>query len=148
MVSFSHVSRQTPIYAFLSSVRATCPAHIIHLDCITRTLLGEEYRSVSSSLCSFFFPFPYYLVPLRPKYFPQHPTVKHHQPTSVPQCQRPRFTPIQNNRQNYNYLCLQLAATLYSQILQFIIKSNFCCVFSIPLFSLMQAFCLLLVQST
>jgi len=37
----------------LSPVRATCPAHLI-LDFITRTVLGEEYRSLSSSLCHFF----------------------------------------------------------------------------------------------
>ena len=36
-----------------SSIRATCPAHRNLLDFITRTILGEEYRSVSSSLCNF-----------------------------------------------------------------------------------------------
>ena len=36
-----------------SSIRATCPAHLILLDFITRTTLGEEYRSLSSSLCNF-----------------------------------------------------------------------------------------------
>ena len=34
------------------SIRATCSAHRI-LDFITRTILGEEYRSLSSSLCNF-----------------------------------------------------------------------------------------------
>ena len=36
-----------------SSIRATYPAHLILLDFITRTILGEEYRSLSSSLCNF-----------------------------------------------------------------------------------------------
>ena len=37
----------------LSPIRATCPAHFILLDFITRTIFGEQYRSLSSSLCSF-----------------------------------------------------------------------------------------------
>jgi len=38
---------------FLYSIRVTCPAHLILLDFITRTILGEEYRSLSSLLCSY-----------------------------------------------------------------------------------------------
>ena len=32
---------------------ATCPAHLILLELITRTILGKEDRSLSSSLCGF-----------------------------------------------------------------------------------------------
>jgi len=42
------------LYTPLSSpIRATHPAHLIRLDFTTRTMLGKEYRSFSSSLCSF-----------------------------------------------------------------------------------------------
>jgi hypothetical protein len=34
---------------FLSSIHATCPTHLILLDLITRTILGEEYRSLNFS---------------------------------------------------------------------------------------------------
>jgi hypothetical protein len=33
-------------------------------------------------------PLPCYLVPLRPKYSPQHPILKHPQSTFYPQCER------------------------------------------------------------
>jgi hypothetical protein len=37
-------------------MQATCPAHLILLALITLTILGEEYKPCSSSLCSFLEP--------------------------------------------------------------------------------------------
>jgi len=88
----------------LSPIRATCPVHLILLYFITRTILGE-YISLSS-LCTF--STTCYLVPLRPKYSPQHPILEHPQPTFLPQCQGPSFIPTQNNRQNHSSAYLNL----------------------------------------
>jgi len=37
----------------VSPIRATYPGHPILLDLIARIILGEEYRSLSSPLCTF-----------------------------------------------------------------------------------------------
>ena len=92
---------QDPIHPHSSPIRATCPAH---LDFITRTILVEEYKLVSSLLCNLL----RYLVPPSSKYSPQHHVLKHPQLPLLPQCQRPSFTPIQNNRQNYSSIYLNL----------------------------------------
>ena len=34
---------QNPVYASSLPIRATCPAHLILLDLITQTVLGEKY---------------------------------------------------------------------------------------------------------
>jgi hypothetical protein len=106
-LSFPHQNPNTPLPF---SIRATCPAYLILLDFITRTILGEQYRSLSSSLY-IFIPLPCYLIPLRTKYSPQHPILKHPQSAFLPQCERPNFTSIQNSRQNYTGLFISPSGT-------------------------------------
>ena len=64
---------------FFSPIRSTGPVHLILLDFIIRTILGEEYRSLSSSLCSFLqSPVASYL--LGPNILFQRPILKHSKP--------------------------------------------------------------------
>ena len=88
-------------------IRAKCPAYLILPDFITRTILGEEYRSLSSSLCNFLHSpvTPSLLGPniLLNTLFSNTLTLMF-----LPQCQRPSFTSIQNNRQNYSSIYLDL----------------------------------------
>ena len=46
----------------LSPIHTTCPAHLVLLYFITWTIFGEEYRSLSSSLCSFLTPITSFLL--------------------------------------------------------------------------------------
>jgi hypothetical protein len=47
-------------------------------------------------------PLPCYLIPRGPKYPPQHLILENPQPTLLPHGERPTFTPIQNDRQDYS----------------------------------------------
>jgi len=72
----------------LPPTRATYSAHLILLDFITRTILGEGYRFIKL-LIMWFSPLTCYRIPLRPKYSPQLPILKHPQHTFLPHCQQP-----------------------------------------------------------
>jgi hypothetical protein len=87
-------------------IRAKCPAHLI-LEFTTRTILGKDYRSLSSSLCNFLRSSITSSL-LGPNTLLQHPIFKHPQPTFLPQCQRRSFTPIQDNGKNYSSIYLDL----------------------------------------
>jgi hypothetical protein len=53
VVTFPQVSPPKPCTHL--PIRATCPAHLIPICLITRTILGEKYRSWSSSLWSYLY---------------------------------------------------------------------------------------------
>ena len=85
----------------LAPIRTACTAHLILLDFIARTIFSEQYRSLTSSLCSFLHS-PVTSSLLGPNF------LKHPRPTSLPQCERPGFTPIQTKTQNYSSVYLDL----------------------------------------
>jgi len=74
---------QNPLYT--TKLPPTCCMHRpqILLNLITRTILGEQYRILSSSFCSFL----HSLILLRPNFSPQHLILKHPQPPFLSQCQ-------------------------------------------------------------
>ena len=61
-------------------------------------------------------PFPRNLIPPRSKYSPQHHVLKHPQLPFLQQCQRPSFTPIQNNRQDYSSIYILIFNFLDSNL--------------------------------
>ena len=114
---------QNPVNTSTLPIRGICPTLLILLDLIAQTILGEVYRSLSSSLSSFF-PFPYSLAPLRPKYSPQYPILKHPQPTFLPHCRRSSCTPVQNKYHTINTNLLSTQQALLKVSYDFHIAGN------------------------
>ena len=99
--------KQNPV-CFSHQYVLHAPPIFVLLDSIAQTIFGEEYRSLSSSLCSFLHSPLSYVFPPMPKYSPQQPILKHPRPSFLPQCQQPSFTRVQNSRQNYISVYLNL----------------------------------------
>ena len=89
--SLSGFPTKTPYTPLLSCIHVTCPAHLILLDSITRTIFGEQYRSLSSSLYSFLH---YSISSLLGPNILLNTLFSNAQHTFLSPCKRPRFTPI------------------------------------------------------
>ena len=64
-----------------------CPAHSSWFNHPNNTGLGVQ---IIQFLIMQLHPLPCYLVPVRPKYSPQHPILKHPQPGFLPRCHNPQ----------------------------------------------------------
>ena len=102
----SRFPHQNPVYASPFPHSRYMP-HPSHSRFYHPSTIGWAVQIIKP-LIMYFSSLPYYLVPLRPKYSPQHPNHNHPQPTFLSQCERPSFTPIQNNRKIYSSVYLNL----------------------------------------
>ena len=89
----------------------SCPQYALHdtpPHCRFYRPNSIGWLQIIKLLITWFSPLPCNLVRLTPRYSPQHPILKHPQPTFLPKCKRPSYTPIQNNRQNHKSIYLDL----------------------------------------
>jgi hypothetical protein len=84
--------------AFLSPMHAAWLEHITLTGFNTQRIFREEYKLWSSSMCNFLQNC--YFLPFMFKHYTQHCISIHSQSSFFPSCERPSFTPIQNNRLN------------------------------------------------
>jgi hypothetical protein len=123
--SFSHLSLGLPsglvpstfpikiLYTpLLYPIRATCFAHLIILDLITRTIFGEQYRSLTFPIRNFL----HFLVTssLLGSNILIRTLFSNISQTFLPQCEWPSFTPIQNRYLSLSLLLLLPLSTLVS----------------------------------
>ena len=93
------------LYApLLSAICVTCPAHLFLLYLVTQNYLlrSTEHKTLRYVV----FSTPFYLIPLRSRYLPQHPILEKFWPLLLPQCDRPNFTTTQNNRKIFSSVYL------------------------------------------
>jgi len=77
--------------------------------CLVRVQISKLVVIYFASLSS-------YLVPFKPKYYPEHPILKHPQPAFLLEYDRPSFTSIQNNMQNYIFFYILIFTFLYNRL--------------------------------
>ena len=108
VVSFPQVSPPKPCI-HLSSPNHTCymPRQTHSSRYNHKNKIGWGVKIIKL-LIMYFSPLPCYFVPLSPYILLSTLFSKHPKPTFLPQCERPSFTPIQNNKQNYGSLYLNL----------------------------------------
>jgi hypothetical protein len=107
VVSFPQISPQK--FCSTSPVFHTChmllPSHSSGFDHLKNIWwgVGDIKLLILKS-----FRLPCYIVHFRPKYPLQRPILEHPQPMFICQCKRPSFKPIQNSRQNYSSVYLNI----------------------------------------
>ena len=106
LILSSHLRQDLPRGLFPSgfSTKTSYTPLLPHTCCMPRPSYSSSFYhpnnlewgvQIMKLFITHFSPVHYHLVPLRPKYSPQHPILKHPQPTFLPQCEWPSFTPIQ-----------------------------------------------------
>jgi hypothetical protein len=82
-------------------MRAACPGHLI-LHELLSNYTWHRVQFMKHLIINFTQPY-YHIIPIRSKYS-QHPVLK--QPLSMyfSSCKLPKFSPIQNHRQNYSFV--------------------------------------------
>jgi hypothetical protein len=68
VVSFPQFHHHNPVHTSPLPIQATCPTNLTFLDFITRTIMGWGGQIMQLLIMKFSL-HPYYLFPLRPKYW-------------------------------------------------------------------------------